>query len=144
MLIAFDTKKLVHPPEDISEFVDRLIERLTQEGLYHAGPDRRSEKRHAVAIKVRAMPLGENLKPIGDPFICTTRDISRRGIALVHFEDVDCPLLAVELTDVDNQSFQAAVEVLRHRPIGPYFEIAGRFVTKVYDPMVRNGAGAAL
>ena len=30
--------------------------------------------------------------------------------------------------------FQTAVEVLRCPPFGPYFEIAGKFVTKFYKP----------
>ena len=138
MFFHFDDKKLVHPSEEMAAFVDRLIQRLIEEGLYYDGPDRRTEKRHVVAIPVRAMPLDGNLRPIGTAFLATARDISRRGIALVHSEPLNCALLAVELTDFDGKQLQAAVEVLRCRAIGPYFEIAGTFVTKVYDPLSRR------
>jgi hypothetical protein len=137
MFFHFDDNNLVHPSDEMAAFVDRLIQRLIEEGLYYDGPDRRSEKRHVVAIPVRAMPLDGNLRPAGAGFIATARDISRRGIAVIHSQVLTCPLLAVELADFDGRQIQAAVEVLRCRPVGPYFEIAGTFVTKVYDPLRR-------
>ena len=143
MFFQFDDNNLVHPSEEMAAFVDHLIRRLIEEGLYYDGPDRRSEKRHVVAIPVRAMPLDGNLRPIGTGFIATARDISRRGIAVIHNEVLTCPLLAVELADFDGRQIQAAVEVLRCRPVGPYFEIAGTFVTKVYDPLSRLKAAPA-
>ena len=139
MLFTFTPKKLIHPPEDISTFVDNLIKRLTQEGLYYQGPDRRREPRHAVAIQMSAIPLDDGLQPVGNGFVATTRDISSAGISLIHFDRLDCPFLAVEIAIPRERSFQAAVEVLRCRPIGPYFEVAGKFVTKLYKPVPKAG-----
>jgi len=143
MFFHFNESDLIHPSEEMAAFVDQLIQRLIEEGHYYDGPDRRSEKRHVVAIPVRAIPLDDNLRPIGPAFMATTRDISRRGIALIHNEMLMCPLLAVELVDIDGKQMQAAVEVLRCRPVGPYYEIAGTFVTKLYDPLQRLKAAPA-
>jgi hypothetical protein len=137
MLFRFQAKNLVHPPHEMAAFVDQLIERLTEEGLYYTGPDRRSEKRHSVALLVRAMPLDDDLRPAGPAFGATTRDLSQRGIAVIHHEKITSRWLAVELSDFDGNRLEAAVEVLRSRSVGPYFEIGGKFVTKVYDAVRR-------
>lgn len=128
-----------HSPEEIAAFVEHLIWQFIEQGLYYQGPDRRREKRHPIAVSVRTTPLDENLHPIGNPFTTATRDISNSGIALVHAETIEAPFLAVELKDLQGTPFRAAVEVLRRRPVGPYFEIAGKFVVKTYDPLrIRN------
>lgn len=134
MLFTFPSRSLVRSPKDVEAFVAQLIRRLAEEGLYYAGPNRRTERRHAVALRVRAMPLDDKLQPAGEAFVATSRNISSRGIALIHVEKVTHPYLAVELTDVDGKTFEAAVEVLRCQPQGSYYEIAGQFVTKVYNP----------
>ena len=135
MLFTFTSKKLVHPPSDLKKFVDDLIKRLTDEGLYYQGPDRRREPRHAIAIEVNVIPLDAELQAAGCDFVATTRDISSGGISLIHTESTDCPFLAVEIAIPGERPFQAAVEVLRCSPVGPYFEIAGKFVTKFYKPL---------
>jgi hypothetical protein len=137
-LFSFDLSKLVHPPEEVASFVDELVKRLIEEGHYYDGPDRRAENRHVIALQVRVMPLDEELEQIGEPFIAMTKDISRKGISFIHFDSVTAPFLAVELTIPSGSSFQAAVEVLRTRPVGPYWEVAGKYVTKVYDPIKRS------
>jgi hypothetical protein len=114
MLFTFDPKMLVHPPEEISAFIDGLIKRLIEEGHYYDGPDRRTEKRHVVAMQVHARPLS------------------------------DSPLLAIELSDLNGKKFQGAVEIRRCRPVGPYFEVAGEYVTKVYDPLATVPGGAQM
>lgn len=132
MLFTFTSKKLVHPPSDLKKFVEDLIQRLAEEGLYYRGPDRRWESRHAVAIEVNAIPLDADLQAQGDGFLATTRNISSGGISLICSEQIDSPFLAVEITVPKERPFHAAVEVLRCSPVGPYFEIAGKFVTKLY------------
>ena len=111
------------------------LRRLTEEGLYYQGPDHRRESRHAVAIDVNAIPLDADLQAAGSDFVATTRDISSGGISLIHPERIGCPFLAVEIAVPGERPFQAAVEALRCPPVGPYFEIAGKFVTKFYKEM---------
>ncbi len=133
---------LVHAPQDIKSFVDHLISRLTEEGLYYAGPDRRAEVRHPIALRVVVTPLDVHLLSTGASFTATSRNISSRGIALVHTHAIAGPFLAVELTDIDGRRLQAAFEVLRCQSLTPYFEIAGKFVTKVYGPPAKPTARA--
>ncbi len=124
--------ELVHPPEAIAEFVQRLVSRLT----HYRGKERRAIRRHRLAIPVLAAPLDDDLQPAGDSFAAVTRDISARGLALYHSRPLESPYLAVELADHDGQKLEAALEVLRCEPVDSFYEIAGKFVTKVYLPPV--------
>jgi hypothetical protein len=141
-IFTFGPVHLVHPAQEITDYVEHLIAQLASRGLYYRGPDRRSEERHRVSLPVMAAPLDLQLKPIGERFVATTRDISNGGIAIVHsaFIDSDCRFFAVELHDSEHKYLQAAVEILRRNSLGPFFEVAGRFVTKVrrYDPFVSS------
>jgi hypothetical protein len=134
MRFNFETRTLIHPPAEVAGFVDGLIRQMIEKGQYLNAPDRRAETRHTVAIQVSAMPLGSDLQPIGDPFIATTKDISNASLTLIHFEALTAPLLAIQLKDLGGSVLNSAVEVIRCQPVGPYFEIVGRYVTKIYDP----------
>jgi hypothetical protein len=128
------SSELVHPPEDIAQFVQRLVGRLA---LYR-GKERRTIRRHRVAIPVLAVPLDDDLQPAGDSFAAVTRDISTRGLALYHKRPVEAPYLAVELADHEGKKLEAALEVLRCEPVDSFYEIAGKFVTKVYVPPIAD------
>jgi len=121
--------ELVHPPEEIAEFVQRIVGRLT----HYRGKERRGERRHRLAIPLLAVPLNEELQPVGDAFAAVSRDISSRGVALYYTCPVESPFLAVELTDHEGRKLQAAIEVLRCEPVDSFHEVAGKFVTKVYE-----------
>jgi hypothetical protein len=142
MRFDFENQTLIHPPEDVADFVDGLITKLIQNGRYFMAADRRAETRHPVAIQVSVMPLHSDLQPAGEPFIATTKDISHASITIIHFEPVEAPLLAIQLTDVGGSVLHSAVDVLRCQPVGPYFEIVGKYVTKIYDPKPKSPEAA--
>jgi hypothetical protein len=123
---------LVHLPEEIAEFVQRIVGHLT----HYQGLERRAIRRHRLAMPVVAVPLDDDLQPVGDTFAAVTRDISARGLALYHSRPVESPYLAVELADHEGQKLEAAVELLRCDPVDSFYEIAGTFVTKVYVPPI--------
>ena len=129
-------KQLIYPPEEIAQFVAGLIKRLTEEGLFYDGPDRvpKAIRRH---LQVRVIPLNNQLRPLGLGFVASTRDISRSGIAIIHHRPLECPFLAVQISNLNGRTLQSAVEVLRCRSLGRFFEAAGKFVTTVYDPIRR-------
>ena len=128
-LFEFNPRRLSRP-EELMQFVERLIE----EGQREASSENRSEPRYRVALKVAAQPIDARLQPVGQGFYAVTRDISSRGIALFHTEAVPTPYIALEFQDPQTgQQLQAVLEVLRCRPLGPFHEIAGQFVTKLYD-----------
>ena len=122
--------ELVHPPEEIAEFVQRIVGRLT----HYRGKERRAERRHRVAIPLLAVPLNDDLEMSGEAFAAVTRDISSRGVALYHNQPIEAPYLAVELADHEGRKLEAAIEVLRCDQADLFYEIAGKFVTKVYNP----------
>ncbi len=139
-IFKFGPTHLIHPAQEITQYVECLIAQLADQGLFYRGPNRRSEERHRVALPVTATPLDQHLQPMGDSFVATTRDISNSGISIIHSASVasECQFLAVELCDTDRRFLQAAVEILRRGPVGPFKELAGKFVTKVrrFDPFV--------
>jgi hypothetical protein len=128
--------------QHLADALDRMIARLVDQGLYYRGPDRRTDERHSVSLSAKVVPLDEHLNPIGPAVLATTRDVSSSGISIIHSDpfEGDCRFVAIELQEADGVNIRATVEVLRNGPSGPYFEIAGRFVTKVrsLDPFARH------
>ena len=60
-----------------------------------------------------------------------SRDISTGGMSLIHTEEVQDKLLVVELPITPGQKTQVVLEVLRCRSIGQFYEVGGRFVSKL-------------
>ena len=79
---------------------------------------------------LRRNTLDEALQPSGEAFELITRDLSNRGISLIHTQAVQIDHLAVQLTDFQGAKLNAIVKVLRCRAIGSYYVIAGQFVTQ--------------
>ena len=137
MLFDFSATTLVQPPQELTQFVDGLLERLAQQKISFDGANR-PQKRQVAALPVRAMPLDQDMRPCGDAFSATTRDLSLGGIALIHIHHIAAPFLAVELVDLAQESFASRRGGLRRRRVGLFFEIGGKFITKVYDPIRRR------
>ena len=137
MLFEFNGHDLDHPPQEIVEFVQRLISQYTQDGRFAGDNERRSEQRFPIALPVMVRPIGDDLQSAGEPFMAVTKDISTRGIGLLHYEPISSKFLAIRLTDRDGLKLTGAIEVLRCRPVGQFFEVGGKFVTKLYDGLER-------
>jgi hypothetical protein len=116
--------------DQLVAFVHDLLNRKSR----YAGPERRSAKRHVVIMDVPAVPLDKAMRPAGDPFVAISRNISTTGISLFHTAQIHAPYLALELRDeVKATSIRAAIEVVRCAAKGQLFEIAGKFVYKIYE-----------
>ena len=61
-VFEYQPGELIHPPEEIAEFVRRVVGRLT----YYRGKERRGERRHRLAIPLLAVPLDDDLQPAGE------------------------------------------------------------------------------
>lgn len=98
-----DATALVHPPEVLRDFVERIAahERTIIK-------DRRAAKRYRIAVPVVARPLNEMLVPDGPEFRPLTRDVSPSGISLVHTEPIDCELLALEMDGYQGEKIRPA------------------------------------
>lgn len=126
-LFSLELETLARPPKAIADFVERAI----RNSKYYDGPDIRSERRYAVSLRVAAAPVDEQLNKIGEEFIAMSRDISSSGIAIYHTRDVSDRFLALELTAASGEKMRVLLQVLRCRPAGLFYEIAGKFVSRI-------------
>ena len=121
------TTKVMRSAAEIADFVDES----TIDSRAYYGDERRTETRHALAIAIGVTPVDDRGTPTGDRFAAVTRDMSRIGMALFHTSEFAGDYLRVEFSTAEHPRFQVVLEVLRCRPIGPLWEIAGRFLTEV-------------
>jgi hypothetical protein len=129
-LLHFNPATLIHPQEELVAFVQRVIAHTAT----LPGIERRTEPRRPVVLPAPAQAIDEHLRPRGEPFVAITRDLSTRGIAIYHVRPVAAgSLLALELEVAPGDTMQVVLEVLRCRPAGEFYEIAGTFLTKVRD-----------
>lgn len=118
--VKFDAHKFAHSPQTIVGFVKQLT---TEPAV-----ERREAPRYSVTLPATAVALDERLRPIGPQFSVVVRNISARGIALLHSSPVHAEHIAVELATPAGHKIQVAMEVSRCHQLGPCYEIAGPFV----------------
>jgi hypothetical protein len=75
--------------------------------------------------------MDQRLRPVDDAFAAMTRDISKSGLCLVHTRAVRAELLAVELSDLQGETMQLVMRLLRCRPTNRFYEIAGAFLVRM-------------
>jgi hypothetical protein len=90
--------------------------------------EKRCEPRHAMALRAVVVPLNAQGEVSGHAFVCLTNNISASGLSLLHTSAVNELLLEVTLDNAAGDPLHGTLEVLRCRPVGECFEIAGRFV----------------
>ena len=112
-----------------AESIVQFVECLNGKVLSFDGNERRRHARFVVAIPSFVRCLNENQEPEGKSFHAVTRDISIGGIALIHSQPVTSRFIWVSLLESNRDAFDVTVEVVRCQPLGPYFDIGGRFVT---------------
>jgi len=117
---------LRQPPAELVSFVERHI----RDAQPYAGKERRSEGRYLMVLPVTAQPVDEQYVAIGAPFAVVTRDISPKGIGLVHTEPIDRTLLALQMSLADEE-VNLVAEVQWCRAFGPFYYIGARFVRKL-------------
>lgn len=112
------------PQAGHADFIKRLVASAKQ----YQGANRRAEPRHTLGVAVRVAAVDEAHKIIGTDFVAVTRDVSARGVSLYHTQPVTDKLLALEFELPGGEKRQLLLDVLRCRPVGPLFEIAGQFI----------------
>lgn len=137
LLFEFNARDLDRPLAEITEFVERFISQHQQDARRVGENERRGEERLRIAVPVITKPIEEDFQTSGETFVAVTKDISTRGIALFHHEEITSKYLAVRLTDRDGKRLTAVLEVLRCSPVGSFYETGGKFVTKLYDGLDR-------
>ena len=117
----------IEPPPALLAFVQRQISQAD----HYAGEERRAENRHFLGKAVLVYPADENFSPTGPSRVMVIRDISPRGLALVHEEQLDWPLVLVRISLPDMESLVGGV-VRWTRPAGPFY-ITGCAIHEQFD-----------
>jgi hypothetical protein len=125
--IAFDRESLEAPPPEVADYAIRS----SCIGDESPSAEKRTARRFPFTVAVPVMPVDSSLRPVGEPFMAMTRNISTGGIALIHTRPITARHLVVELTNAAGERLQLWVRVLRCRPLGPFCDIAGEFVMKL-------------
>ncbi len=93
--------------------------------------ERRETRRHEFVTPTLAMPVDDQFRAQGETLVVLTRDISTNGASLIHTEQLNANYVALQLTSPGGPALQVVMRVVRCRPLGPYFEVAGPFVTRL-------------
>jgi hypothetical protein len=119
---GFHTPNLRSPTSAVIEHVRNLV------SSYEPIIERREAPRLSVTFSARAVALDDQLRPVGDEFFLVVRNISATGLGLLSTTPVNSTFLAIEFATDGGETLHVAIEVRRCQPIGPCFDVGGRFV----------------
>ena len=118
-----------------------IIEFVKERAATKAGwREMRRSKRIPVQLEVAVLPLNESHRPSGRPFLAVTRDVSMDGLCLMHTRPAPIAALLVEIERPNDAPLYVVLNVLRNRPIGPFYESAGEFVPIAADALATGQA----
>lgn len=111
------------PPTAMVKYVERFCSSIEGDGC------RRRGRRATLLATVTAIPLGSGFKTRGEPFKAIARDVSETGISMLHTRAVTANRLALQWQQLASpaRTISIVVRVLRCRPVGPFYELAGEF-----------------
>jgi hypothetical protein len=115
-------------------FVERQVCR--DEG--YAGPERRSEHRMLLVMPVIVQGVDEELGPLGEPQAMVVRDLTKKGLGLVHEQPFPHERIIVRLSYPEEGKLLAA-EVRWNKALGPFYHLGCEVVAKLesfgpFDP----------
>jgi DNA-binding response OmpR family regulator len=115
------------PPQGMVSYLERQCE-----GVDDDDDDRRHNARASLLATVLAIPLSKTLEPCGDPFKAAARDASTGGLSLLHTRAVTAGHLALRWQSLASPGRQIDLVMRVHRcqPMGPFYEVAGEFVSQ--------------
>lgn len=111
------------PPAELVSFVEQQIRKARP----YAGLERRSDKRSLMATPVWVQPVDEQSNAVGVPFAAMTRDISPKGIGLVHTEPIEHGMLALRMS-LAGKEVDLVAAVLWCRALGPFYYAGVNFI----------------
>jgi len=117
---------LPQPPTELVSFVERQI----RNAQAYDGVERRTERRCLMVVPVTAQPVDQQSNAMGAPFAVVTRDISPKGIGLVHSEPIDQTLLALQMS-LAGEEVNVVADVQWCKAFGPFYYFGGKFVKKL-------------
>jgi CheY-like chemotaxis protein len=123
------------PPQGMVSYLERMGDGSDGDN------DRRQASRASLLATVTAIPLSRTLEPCGEPFKAAARDASAGGVSLLHTRAVNAEHLALRWQSLASpgQQIDILMRVLRCKPMGPFYEVAGEFA-----PHASTGSGKIL
>jgi CheY-like chemotaxis protein len=121
---AHDT--LSEPPQAMLNFLERNFE---EPG---AGGDRRKTDRVSLLATVVAVPVTKQFEPCGEAFKAAARDVSQGGMSMLHTRAISSEYVALRWQSLasKNSFIKVVMQLIRCRPMGPFYELAGQFVMR--------------
>jgi hypothetical protein len=110
------------PPATMGSYLERMFADADD-------GERRESERASLLATVTAIPLSGSGEPCGEPFKAAARDVSEGGLSLLHTRAVTSEFLAVRWSPLgaSGHHVNLVLEVHRCQPMGPFYEVAGRF-----------------
>jgi len=124
--IVKTTSLLLQPSSLLVAFAKRQV----RNAKLYAGPERRSEPRDLVVMPVVVQPVDEQLCPLGEPLAMVTRDLSPKGVGLIHEQRLPHDRIAIRLlVQADEVILVGAVRW--RKPLGPFYLCGCEIVDKL-------------
>jgi hypothetical protein len=120
----------LEPSPSLLAFVQRQVSQAEP----YAGKERRANVRKLLAKPVLVYPADDRFSPSGPSRVMVIRDISPRGLALVHEDHLDWPLILVRISLPEIEGLVGAV-VRRRIPAGPFY-LMGCEIHSQFDNIV--------
>lgn len=118
------------PPLRLSPQLVAFVKRQIRNAALLAGPERRDECRQAIIVPAIVQPIDRQFRAIDAPIAMVTRDVTARGIALVHEDRILFDLLAMQLGLPDEETILVG-EVRWKKPVGPYYSCGCEVIAKL-------------
>lgn len=107
-----------------------FVQRQVRDGHSHVRGDRRAEPRSSVVVPVKARAVNPQFKPIGPTFNLVSRDLSPKGIGLVHDYPIACDLLALQM-QLNEEEINLVIRQRWIQDLGPFYYVGGEVVAKL-------------
>ena len=117
---------VVTAPGAIAEFILSLVASVQT----YNGVERRADPRFPISIPVKVTPYDTQGNRSREKFVAVTRDMSASGIAFLHTAPIEEDFWLLEFGHPQAEGVRLVLQVLYRRPVGPLWEIAGRFVNE--------------
>jgi hypothetical protein len=116
----------LEPWSHLVAFAERQVRNVPT----YAGPGRRRELRHLLVMPVIAQPVDAHFRPLAAPLAMVTRDLSKRGVCLIHEARLSHERLALRL-ELDEGDAILVAMVRWRRPLGPFYSCGCEIVAKL-------------
>lgn len=118
-----DWERFPNPPVEVRDVLHRLAQLPS-----HAIADSTCEGRAIFSELAVAITLTSKREPVGRPFKVMVRDLSAKGIGLVHTEELRDQTIAISWRGLRRVRIIVVARVLRCRQVGDFFDIGAMLI----------------